>query len=725
MHLVCRLPFAGNGTFRYAVLAATLWMAIPMKAQPARQSAKTTVATAANNPLLAKWTAPFGAPPFDKIKPGHFLPAFRTAMARHKREVAAIAAQRSAPNFTNTIAAMEKAGQDLTKVVTVFSNLNTTDTNDELQKIELEISPKLTAHLNQIAANSQLFARVQKVYDTRESAGLDPEQIRLVERIYTGFVRGGAKLNAAGKKRFAQIDERLSVLGAQFGQNMLADTKEFILVLETKEDLAGLPSFVVEAAAEEAKSRGMKGAYVITISRSSVEPFLTFSSRRDLREKAFKAWMMRGDNDNKFDNKKIIEETIQLRVERSKLLGYQNYAEYAISDSMAKTPKAALELMDRVWKPARAKALEERDLLQAMMSKEGVAGKLEPWDWRYYAEKVRKAQYDLDETEVKPYFQLDKMIEASFYTANRLFGLTFHERKDIPMYHPDVRVWEIKNAKGEHVALFWGDYFARPSKQSGAWMNSYRDQQKLIGNITPIVANHCNFNKAADGKPVLLSYDDAETLFHEFGHALHGLLSNVTYPTLSGTNVPRDFVELPSQIYEHWLGTEEILSKFAVHYQTGQPMPKQLIEKVRRARTFNQGFSTVEFLASAFVDMDYHLIEDPKTKINVRDFEKQSLLRREMPDEIVMRHRSTHFSHIFGGPGYSAGYYSYMWAEVLDADGFEAFKEAGNVFNPEVSKRLLENIYSIGNTKDLMKAYVGFRGQEPKVEPLLKNRGLQ
>jgi peptidyl-dipeptidase Dcp len=703
---------------RLLILSAFAGLGLMLNGQPTKAARPS-----AANPFYQKWSTPFGAPPFPRIRPVHFMPAIRKGMADQKAEIAKITANPAPATFDNTILALERSGQLLTNAATVFFNLIGAESSPALEKIELEVSPLLTRHGNEILQNEKLFARVEAVYAGMDQAKLDAVQRRLVERTRIGFIRSGAQLTAEARKRMAAIDERMSTLGTQFNQNLLADSKEFILVLETEADMAGLPSFVREAAAAEAKERGMTKAGVVTISRSSFEPFMMFSARRDLREKLFRAWTLRGDNDNKFDNKKYISEMVSLRAERARLMGFASFAHFSLDDQMAKKPEAAMELMMRVWKPAREQALRDRDSLQRIMNKEGIDGKLQPWDWRYYAEKLRKEQYDLEETQVKPYFQLEKMIDAQFYTAQKLFGLSFTERRDIPGWHPDVRVWEVKDRSGRHVALFYGDYFARPTKRSGAWMNSYRDQQRLIGEITPIVGNHCNFNKGAAGKPVLLSYDDAETLFHEFGHALHGMLSNVVYPRLSGTNTPSDYVELPSQIYEHWLGTREILEKFAVHYETGAPMPAELLEKVRKSRTFNQGFSTVEFLGSALVDMDFHLRAGTEA-IDVREFEKASLARIGMPEEITMRHRSPHFSHIFGG-GYAAGYYSYMWAEVLDADGFEAFKEAGDVFDPAVAKRLLENIYSTGNSRDLMETYRLFRGKEPAVEPLLKNRGLQ
>lgn len=684
--------------------------------------ATTLVATAAPNPLLEKWTTPFGVPPFEKILPEHFTPAIEEGLKQQKAEIAKIVANPQPATFQNTIAAMELSGRTLDRAAVILGNLTGAHTNDALDKIDLEISPRLTRHGNEILQNADLYRRVRAVYVQRGK--LNPEQQRLVERIHIRFVRAGANLNPEQRKRLAAIDERRTTLATKFNQNLLADTKAFVLVLETEEEMAGLPEFVREMAKAEAQSRGMTKAGVITISRSSFEPFMTFSTRRDLREKLFRAWTLRGDNGNEFDNKAIIKETVALRAERAQLLGYPSFAHFALDDTMAKKPEAAMELMLRVWKPAREQALGDRDMLQKMMASEGAGQKIEPWDWGFYAEKVRQAQFNLSETEIKPYFQLDKMIDAAFYAATRLYGLQFTPRPDLKGWHPDVRAWEVKDGKGKHVGIFFGDYFARPTKGSGAWMNSYRDQEKLLGNITPVIANHCNFNKPEAGKPALLSFDDARTLFHEFGHALHGLLSNVTYPTLSGTAVPRDFVELPSQINEHWVGTDDVLNKFARHYQTGEPMPAALLAKIRKAAKFDQGFATVEFVASALVDMEFHLLKEAEAKnVDPAAFEKQMLAKIGMPAEITMRHRSPHFSHIFGG-GYAAGYYSYLWAEVLDADGFEAFKESGDPFNPELARKFRENILSVGNSRDLMEAYRQFRGKDPSVEPLLRKRGL-
>ena len=671
------------------------------------------------NPFFESWNTPFATPPFSQIRPEHFRPAYDRAFAEHAREIAAIAENPAPPSFGNTIEAIEKSGRMLARIDLVFGNLAASDTNDALQAIERDLAPLQARHWNAIYLNAGLFQRIESVFSQRETLGLDAESLRVLERYHLDFVRAGANLNGEGRKRYAQIGERLAELGTAFGQNVLADEQDFVLPLQ-ESDLDGLPDFALEAAKGIAEERGIEAPYAITTSRSSAEPFLQFAERRDLREKIFKALSARGDNGNAHDNKKLIAEIVELRAERAKLLGYSTFADYRLADAMAETPDNARILLDQVWTAARSRALEERDALQAVVAEEGSNFALAAWDWRYYAEKLRKERYDFDEAEIAPYLQLDKLIEAAFDTAHRLFGLDFKERKDIPVCHPDVRVWEVVR-KGEHVGLFFGDYFARPSKRGGAWMSSFRDQENIDGRITPIIINTCNFPKA---KPALLNFDDARTLFHEFGHALHGLLSNVRFPRLAGTNVARDFVELPSQIFEHWLEEPAVLEKYAVHVETGKPMPKALLEKLHAARNFNQGFATVEFLGSAFADLDFHALENPG-EIDVSAFEKQSMARIGMPEEIAMRHRPTHFLHIFDGDGYSAGYYSYMWAEVLDADGFRAFKDAKNPFDPETAKRLHDYIYSAGGTRDYAEAYRLFRGRDPKIDALLEGRGLK
>jgi peptidyl-dipeptidase Dcp len=677
--------------------------------------------TVAANPLLQEWSGPFGVPPFATLLPEHFAPAFEQALAGHRAEVETIAGSPAAPDFDNTVTAMERSGALLNRVSSIFFVLAGAHTSEALQGIERDISPLLARHNNEIYLNEALFRRIDGLHRRRESLGLTAEQCRVLERYHTHFVRAGAGLDPDKKRRLAEIGERLASLGTAFGQNVLADEKAFALVLE-EGDLGGLPDFLLAAARAAAEERGFAGKHVITLSRSSIEPFLQFSSRRDLREKAHHAWLMRGENGGATDNRGTVAEMVALRAERAKLLGYASFADYRLDDQMAKTPKAVRELLDNVWRRGRARAQRERDDLQAKIRAEGGNFAVAPWDWRYYAEKVRKERYAIDEAETKPYFQLERMIEAAFETARRLFGLTFTQ-VDMPLYHPDVRAWEVKDADGRHVGLFLGDYFAREAKHSGAWMTSLRDQEKLAGEIRPIIVNVMNFSKPEAGHAALLSFDDARTLFHEFGHGLHGLLSNVTYPLLAGTSVSSDFVELPSQLYEHWLEVPEILKKYARHCSTGEPMPQALLDRVLAARNFNQGCATVEYTASALVDIDLHSLPDA-ANLDVTGFERESLQRIEMPDEIAMRHRLPHFQHLFSGGGYAAAYYSYLWSEVLDADAFLAFEEKGNPFDPETARRLRDTIYSAGNLRDPAEAYKAFRGRLPTVDALLKKRGL-
>jgi peptidyl-dipeptidase Dcp len=674
-----------------------------------------------DNPLLTDWTGAFGLPPLPAIKPDHFSPAFDRALAAHRAELDAISANPEPPSFDNTVVALEMSGRDLERVANVFFVLAGADTGDAIEAVERDISPLLARHSNGFYLDRALYARIADLYARRDSLGLNAEQARVLDRYHTRFVRAGGALDKPAQGRLAAINERMASLGTQFGQNVLADEKSYALVLE-EGDLAGLPDFARDAARAAAEERGHAGKYAITLARSSCESFLQFSSRRDLREKIFQAWIKRGENGGSTDNRALIAEMVTLRAERANRLGFATYADYRLDDQMAKTPQAARNLLDEVWGRARAKAVAEREALQTVITEEGGNFALAPHDWRYYTEKLRKAKFDLDEAEIKPYFQLDKMIDAAFETAHRLFGLSFTP-VSVPLYHPDARAFEVTDAQGRHVGLFIGDYFARGSKHSGAWMTSLRDQEKLSGDVRPVILNVCNFSKPAAGEPALLSFDDARTLFHEFGHALHGLLSNVTYPLLAGTSVPSDFVELPSQLYEHWLEMPEILQKYARHAHTGEPMPKALLDRLLATRTFNQGFATVEYTACALVDLDIHALPDA-TKLDVSQFEKDDLDRIHMPAEIVMRHRLPHFQHLFSGGGYAAGYYSYMWSEVLDADAFEAFVETGNAFDPETAKRLRDFIYSAGNLRDPAEAYKAFRGRLPAVDALLKKRGL-
>ena len=678
--------------------------------------------TATDGPFAAEWTTPFGLPPFDAIRPEHFRPAFDRVLAAHKATIDAIAADPAPPGFENTIGALERSWTDLSRVSSVFHVLTGAHTNDALEAVDLEISPLLARHYSDVYQHEGLFRRVAALAEAGASPGLDAEQARVLERYHKAFVRAGAALAPKARARLAAIGERLALIGTQFGQHVLADEKAYALVLDGEDDLVGLPDFVRSAARAEAEERGLPGKHVITLSRSSIEPFLRFSTRRDLREQAFRAWAARGDGNGRTDNKALIAEMVALRQERARLLGFATHAHFRLDDAMAKTPEAARAMLDAVWGPARASALAERDALQEIAREEGMNIALAPWDWRFYAEKLRKARYAIDESEIKPYFQLDRMIEAAFDVAGRLFGVTFHPVAGAPVWHPDVRVWEVRGRDGHHVGLFLGDYFARPSKRSGAWMTSLRNQERLGGEIAPIIINVMNFSKAEAGAPALLSFDDARTLFHEFGHALHGLLSDVTYPLLSGTRVATDFVELPSQLYEHWLEQPEVLAQFAVHHRTGAPMPRDLLDKLLAARNFDQGFATVEYLSSAIVDLDFHTRPDEVG--DVAAFERAALERIGMPSEIIMRHRSPHFLHIFTGGGYAAAYYSYMWSEMLDADSFAAFKETGDIFDPATAQRLHDYVYAAGNKRDPAEAYRLFRGAMPKVDAVLAKRGL-
>jgi len=682
----------------------------------------TATSQAPANPLLMAWQTPCETPPFAEIAPEHFLPAFEQAFADHAAEIAAITHDPSAPDFANTITALERSGKLLTRVSAVFYDLVSAHSNPALLEIDKEVSLRMARHWNPIMMNAVLFGRIALLHDNRAGYGLSSEQVRLLERTYTRFHRAGAGLDEAAKKRLAEINERLAHLGTSFSHHLLGDEQEWFMELG-EADRDGLPETFVAAARAAAEERGMAGKAIMTLSRSFVEPFLKSSSRRDLREKVFKAFTARGDNNNANDNNATIVEILSLREESARLLGYPTFAAYRLEDSMAKTPEAVRGLLERVWKPARARALADRDDLQALVAKEGGNFALAPWDWRYYAEKLRQVRANFDDAAIKPYLALDHMIDAAFDCATRLFGLTFSERKDIPVWHPDVRVWEVKDRAGKHQALFYGDYFTRPSKRSGAWMTSLRDQQKLDGEVAPLIINVCNFAKGAEGQPSLLSPDDARTLFHEFGHGLHGMLSDVTYPSLSGTNVFTDFVELPSQLYEHWQEQPQVLRQFARHYQTGEPLPDDLLKRFLAARKFNQGFATVEFVSSALIDLEFHT-QPASASRDVRAFERQELEKIGMPAEISLRHRPQQFGHIFSGDHYASGYYSYMWSEVMDADAFGAFEEAGDIFDPAVAKRLHDDIYSSGGSRDPEDAYVAFRGREPEPDALLRRRGL-
>lgn len=671
------------------------------------------------NPFFEPWTTPYEAPPFDAMSAADFRPAYDEALAAHRREIAAIAGDPAVATFDNTIAALERSGALLKRVDMVFSQLTSANTNDELQAIERDLAPIVARHWNEIFLNAELFARIDDLHEAREKLGLDPEAQRVLDRYHLDFVRAGARLTAGERDRFAAITERLAVLGTAFSQNVLADEQETVFAVSEAE-AEGLPDWARAAAAETARDRKLNASYAVTSSRSSVEPVLQFARDRALREKVWRAFVERGHTGNAHDNRKVIAETVALRAELAALLGYATFADYRLADSMAKTPAAANDLLQRVWTPGRRRAERDREGLQTLIDGEGGKFALEPWDWRYYAEKLRLARYDFDENELKPYLELETLIEASFFTAARLFGITVNERTDIPVYHPDMRVWEVIRG-GEVIGIFYGDYFARPSKRSGAWMTSFRDQERLDRAVIPLIINTCNFIRPPEGEPALLSLDEARTLFHEFGHALHGLLSNVTYPRISGTSVVRDFVELPSQLYEHWFESAPVLARLR-HYKTGEPVPAELIARMQAARKANTGFETVEFVSSALVDMAFHSVA-AGAPVDADIIEQETLARIGMPHEIALRHAAAHFGHIFGG-GYAAGYYSYLWSEVLDADGFRAFEEAGDPFDPATAERLYTYIYSGGGSRDFAEAYRLFRGRDPDVAGLLAGRGL-
>jgi peptidyl-dipeptidase Dcp len=668
------------------------------------------------NPLLEAWSTPFGLPPFDAICTEDYAPAFKQAMTDHLAEITAIADNPEPPSFANTIEALERSGRSLRRVCGVFDNLTASLGGEALERLDTEFSPQLARHWTNIALNPAIFSRVAALFRNIEALLLAEDQRRLLQRVHRNLLRAGAALQPEAKARMAEISERLAVLHTQFGQNVLYDEREWTLSLGSA-DLAGLPDFVIEGAAQAAQERGLPG-HAITLSRSLIEPFLTFSARRDLRRAAHAAWTARGAHAGLHDNRPLIPEILALRAERARLLGYGNFAELHLADTMAGTIPAVQHLLGEVWEPAKRKAAAERERLQAAAGAEGMNDALQAWDWRYYAEKVRAADYAIDETEMKAYFKLENLQQAAFDTASRLFGLSFTPLPDAPVYHPDVRVYEVREGDA-HVGLFVTDHFARPDKRSGAWMSSFRDQENFDAAISPIIINNNNFVKSA---PTLLSFDDAETLFHEFGHALHGLLSQVRYPSQSGTSVRQDFVELPSQIYEHWVALPETLREYARHYETGAPLPDALIERLDAARGFNQGFGTVEYTAAALIDMALHADPAPAT-IDVDAFEQKFLTEIGMPPEILLRHRPAHFQHLFAGEGYAAGYYSYMWSEVLDEDGFDAFRESGDPFDRAIAARL-KALLSAGDTRDPMALYVGFRGRPPSTAALLRGRDL-
>ncbi|MEW9617394.1 M3 family metallopeptidase [Shinella sp. S4-D37] len=678
------------------------------------------------DPALVEWTGLNGLPRFDLVKDDAFADGFAAALAAHEAEIDAIAGNPEPATFDNTVVVLEIAGDELSRVSALFWSRAGANTNDTIQALERDVAPKMSRHYSKIGTNAALFARIDALWQARETLDLSLEQVRVLERHWKGFVKSGARLAKPEQDRLAAINETLAGLGAKFGQNVLADEKNWALLLDEGEALDGLPDFLKDAMAAAARERGEEGRFAVTLSRSIIEPFLTFSTRRDLREQAFRAWVARGENDGETDNRGIVKETLALRAEKAGLLGYENFAALKLDNTMAKTPEAVNGLLMQVWEKALARAREEEAELAALIAEEGHNHAVMPWDWRYHAEKLRAKKFSFSEAELKPYLQLEKIIDACFDVAGRLFGIRAVEKTGVPVYHPDVRVFEILDRDDRLVAMFLGDYFARASKRSGAWMSSYQSQHRLplrngaVGEL-PIVYNVCNFAKPAEGKPALLSLDDARTLFHEFGHALHGMLSDVTYPSVSGTGVARDFVELPSQLYEHWLTVPDILTRYAVHYRTGEAMPAALLDKVLAARTFNSGFATVEFTSSALVDMAFHTrggVEDPMA------VQREVLETIGLPASIVMRHATPHFQHVFSGDGYSAGYYSYMWSEVLDADAFAAFTETGDAFDPAMAARLKAHIYAVGGSIDPEDAYKAFRGKLPSPEAMLEKKGL-
>jgi peptidyl-dipeptidase Dcp len=673
------------------------------------------------NPLLQTWQTPFGMPPFEAIQATHFETAFEIALAQHQAEIAAISQNPDPATFDNTLLALEASGDLLNQTSNVFFNLSASHSSPDIQRIERDIAPKLAAHGAALYLNAALFERIETLESKKHQLQLDAESIRLLERYHLDFVRAGARLKDQDRQTFAQNAEELASCFTRFSQNVLADESSFCLTLSTEEELKGLPEFVRQAAQKLAHDRGLTqaNAHAFTLSRSSITPFMTFSERRDLRQKMWQAWCQRGEHEGPHHNEPVMKEILKLRLAQAQMLGYKDFSEYALADTMAGSAQQARELLTRVWEPARLKAIEESEDLKKLSG----LNDLQAWDWHFWTERVRKEKFDLNEAEIKPYLQLHKMMEAMFYVANRLFGVHFKQVHDIAKYHETVTGWEVTNAQGQHVGLFLSDNFARSTKRSGAWMSTYRDPMQLQTSVRPIVVNNNNFSQGPEGQATLLSLDDARTLFHEFGHGLHGLLSQVRYPRLSGTSVLRDFVEFPSQVYENWLMQPQILKQFALHAETGQPMPDPLIEKILAAQTFNQGFSTVEYVSSALVDLALHETTHIDG-INFKDFENKTLQSIQMPPAIGMRHRLPHFSHLFSSNSYASAYYVYMWAEVLDADGFDAFLEAGDLFAPEPAQKLYEHIYSAGNKQEPMQAYIAFRGRAPTVTPLLAKRGL-
>ena len=676
------------------------------------------------NPLLDEWMGPHGGfPRFDMVKVAAFKPSIERGMELKRLEIAAIAGNSAAPDFENTFAALDNSGRPFGRATRIFRIYTATMNDKSVQAAETELAPVLSAFDDEIVQNDALFARLKTVYETRATANLLPEQQRLADIVYTNFVRRGAALGKAEKFRLKEINKRLASLFTIFRQNQLADEERYTLVIDHEADLAGLPNNLRDAAAAAAAAKGEKGQWLFTNTRSSMEPFITYASRRDLREKGWRMWTMRGDNPGAHDNKLVIAEILQLRAERAKLLGFPSHAHWVLDNNMARTPEKAMALMMKVWKAAVVRAREEVADMQAIADRQGAGIKIEPWDYRYYAEKVRKEKYNLDQTEISQYLQLEKMREAMFWVADALYDLRFVKVDDVPVYHPDVSVYEVQR-NGKRVGWWYLDPYARAGKSSGAWMNEYRTQEKFRTEVMPIVSNNANFVKGKTGEPVLISWDDASTMFHEFGHALHGLNSNVSYPTLAGTSVKRDFVELPSMLNEHWLPTPEVLNRFALHYRTGKPIPPELVAKIQRAKNFNQGFSTVEYLAGAIYDMKIHLAATPDQTLDAGAFEQQTMAEIGCPSEIVMRHRPTHFGHMFSSDGYSAGYYVYLWADTLTADACDAFNDAGSLYDKSVAKRYYETILSVGNSVPPDEAFRRFRGRDVDTDALMRQRGF-
>ena len=682
---------------------------------------------ATSNPLLQTWNTSYGLPPFADVKPELFEPAFAAALEEHRAEIDAIGCNPQPPNFNNTIAALDRSGRLLDRIEGLFHNLTSSETSPALQAVQMRMAPLLAEHSSAIHMHATLFERIDALFEERAILGLTAEQSRVLERFHADFVRAGARLEPAQQKRYAQVMSRLAELTTRFGQNVLADESAYQLVLRTPAERAGLPEFVVAAARQAAVERGIEDALVITLSRSHIVPFLTFSERRDLREQAWRAWTARGEHAGEHDNRPVAREILALRNEQARLQGFASYADYALADTMAGRQAAVAALLTQVWEPAKARAEEEREALEAMALSRGEKITLEAWDWRYYSEKVRQVRYELDEATVKPYFPLTRMVEAAFDCAERLFGVRFIEQPGVSAYHPDVKVYEVRDAAGSLIGVFLHDNFARASKRSGAWMSSFRNQSRNGGAgaeaVTPVVVNNNNFAKGAPGEPTLLSFDDATTLFHEFGHGLHGLLSSVTYERLSGTSVLRDFVELPSQLFEHWLSEPEVLKRHARHHLTDEPIPDALIAKLHNARLFNQGYETVRYTASALVDLAAHALTAEQAP-EIVDFERAELARIGAPAVVGMNHRLVHFQHLFAGSGYASQYYVYLWAEVLEADGFDAFVEAGSAFDKTVAERLRSFIYSSGNSLEPSEAYRAFRGRAATALPMLRQRGL-